>query len=535
MNPNLMLQGNQQEYLDKVISQFRKLTRLNHVEYELKKRSEGDYLIIYLGNPTNRFFGLLQQSLDTLSEENPYKYRTTIKKRASNSNNRLQLPETQLLRTVLSESLTATQHTFADDFFTRYIRSVSGDEEQIVGQSNHIVYGRRGAGKSSLLAYLMHTIRQSNSPYAWVNIQTYSGRNDIGAVAEVLIDVTNQLQPYASNQPDFETFLPNLDAVIDKNEEESIKYLNRLIPRIRRAFGKIASQYGNVFVFLDDIHVVSETLQPILLDKLYSICRGNQIFLKISGIEQFVKLRDSSSRQGLETPGDIQVIKLDYNLTMPDKSKRHIEEILNSHAVYCALPSVGYICGDGVIDRLVWVSAGVPRDALYLFSQAISESSVKDQKRVSVSSVNASASEMTDEKLRDIKIDASGKDGEINKILNSIREFCVTEKRRNVFLVEIQNEDSTYHKVEELIALRLLHILNAGTTPSEVGRRYMALMLDYGFYVGTRTARSVTLFSEEPKPLLAKDVRSFPIFQLPLARGSDGDNRSNKKTSRKKG
>lgn len=534
MSLDIAVQPNQQKYLDEVVNQFKKLTRLTHVQYELKERSEGDYLIIYLGNPTDRFFKLLQQSLDALSEGNPYKQRTTIKKRASSPNNRLQLPETQFLRTILSESLTATQHSFADDFFTRYIRSVSGDEEQIVSQSNHIVYGRRGAGKSSLLAYLMHNLRQSTSPYAWVNIQTYSGRSDVGTVAEVLIDITNQLQGYASNQPDFETFLPNLETVLDKDEEEAIEYLNRLIPRIRRAFGKIASHYGSVFIFLDDIHVVVETLQPILLDKLYSICRGNQVFLKISGIEQFVKLRDPSLRQGLETPGDIQVIRLDYNLTMPDKSKLHIQEILNSHAVYCGLPSVEYVCGDGVIDRLVWVSAGVPRDALYLFSQAISESSVRDQKRVSVGSVNASASEMTDEKLRDIKLDASGKYEEINQILDAIRQFCVTEQRKNVFLVEIQNESSTFHKLEELIALRLLHILHAGITPSEVGRRYMALMLDYGFYVGIRTARSVDLFSEEPKPVLARDVRSFPIFQLASMQEPRKPSKYNRKPSRKK-
>jgi hypothetical protein len=267
---------------------------------------------------------------------------------------------------------------------------------------------------------------------------------------------------------------------------------------------------------------------------LYSICRGNQAFLKLSGIEQFTKLRDPASRQGLETPGDIQVIRLDYNLTMPDKSKRHIQEILNSHAIYCGLPSVDYVCGDGVIDRLVWVSAGVPRDALYLFSQSISESSVRDQKKVSVSSVNTSASEMTEEKLRDIKIDASGKYEEINKILDTIREFCVIEQRKNVFLVEIQNENSTFHKIEELIALRLLHILHSGTTPSEVGRRYMALMLDYGFYVGIRTARSIKLFSEEPKPVLAKDVRSFPIFHLSSMQEPLKSIRSNKKMSSKK-
>ncbi|WP_017324658.1 ATP-binding protein [Synechococcus sp. PCC 7336] len=506
----------QDKYLEEVISQFKQTTRLTQVAYDTKERSEGNYLIIYLHNPTDRFFKLLEQGLDTLPEENPYKKRTTIKKRVSKSSNRLQLPETQFLRTVLSESLTVTEHSFADDFFTRYIRSVSGDEEQIISQGNHIVYGRRGAGKSSLLAYLMHRLRQLPSPYAWVTIQTYSGRKDISTISEVLIDIIDQLKRYASDKSGFDALLINLEEILDKNDDELIEQLNRLIPRIRRAFGKIVSESG-IFVFLDDIHVISEVLQPILLDKLYSICRGNRVFLKISGIEQFVKLRDPASRQGLETPGDIQVIRLDYNLTMPDKSKNHIQEILNSHATYCGLQSVDYICGKGVIDRLVWVAAGVPRDALYLFARAISESSVKGNKKVSVTSVNVAASEMTEEKLRDIKIDASGKYEEVNQLLESIRNFCVTEKRKNVFLVEIQNESPAFHKIEELIALRLLHILSSGFTPKEVGRRYMALMLDYGFYVGLRTAKSIDLFAKEPKPLQAQELRKFPRFKLPTA------------------
>ena len=454
---------------------------------------------------------MLQESLASLSDENPYKEKTTIVKRPRNPNNYLKLPETQFLRTVLSESLTANQHSFPDDFFSRYIKSVSGDEEQIIGQSNHIVYGRRGSGKSSLLAYLMHNLRHSKSPYAWVDIQTYSGRRDIGAIAEIFIDIIEQLKIYNS---ELEKFLPEIDEVTGKSE--NIDLINQLIPKIRRILGKIVSQYGHIFIFLDDIHILYEGLQPILLDKLYSLCRGNQVFLKISGIEQFVKLRDPVSRQGLETPGDIQVIRLDYNLTTPDQSKKHIEEILNKHAIYCGLPSIGYICGKGVIDRLVWVSAGVPRDALYLFAQAIRESSIKDQKKVSVTGINLSASKMADEKLKDIQLDTSEKSNEINKVLDKIRDFCIKQERQNCFLVEIQNENLIFHTIEALISLRLLHILYSSFTPSEVGKRYVALMLDYGLYVALRPAKSIDLFTKEPKPLLAKEVRKFPTFNLDI-------------------
>ena len=61
----------------------------------------------------------------------------------------------------------------------------------------------------------------------------------------------------------------------------------------------------------------------------------------------------------------------------------------------------------------------------------------------------------------------------------------------------------------------------------------MALMLDYGFYVGIRAARSVNLFSEEPKPILAKDVRLFPIFQLSSLQEPRKPSKSSKKSSKK--
>lgn len=502
-------EANYQPFLQEIIEKFKTNTRLPSIEYELKGRADGDYLIIYLSHTTDRFFKLLQKSLSSLSNENPFKEKTTIKKRLSKPSNYLKLPETQFLRTILSESLTASQHSFSDDFFSRYIKSVTGDEEQIISQSNHIVYGRRGSGKSSLLAYLMHNLRQSSSPFAWVNIQTYSGRSDTGAIAEIFIDILEQLTSY---YPELEKFLPDFELITSQNE--SLESLEYLIPKIRRSLGKLASQLGHIFIFLDDIHILKTELQPILLDKLYSLCRGNQVFLKISGIEQFVKLRDPILRQGLETPGDIQIIRLDYNLTTPDQSKKHIEEILNKHAIYCGLPSIDYICGQGVIDRLVWVSAGVPRDALYLFSQAIRESSIKNQKKVSVTGINLSASKMADEKLKDIQLDTSGESVEINKNLNKIRDFCIKQARQNCFLVEIQNENPVFHSIETLISLRLLHILYSSFTPSEVGKRYMALMLDYGLYVAMRPAKSIDLFTKEPRPLLAKEVRQFPTFKL---------------------
>lgn len=71
-----------QENLDKVLQIFQQRSRLTlkEIDYEIKERTDGKYLIIYLCNPTERFFKILNEALESLSKENAYKERTTLKK-----------------------------------------------------------------------------------------------------------------------------------------------------------------------------------------------------------------------------------------------------------------------------------------------------------------------------------------------------------------------------------------------------------------------------------------------------------------------
>lgn len=511
MSQNIFSRDDDKE-LNEILSSFERRARLSPIAYEIKERIDGRYVLFSLMNPTNRMFKILNETKDDISDDNPYKNHATIKRRTEKIKNRLQLAESLLLKTVLSESLTVTQHSFEDDFFSRYINSVSGFEHQIISNGNHIVYGRRGAGKSSLLAYLMHTLRKQDKPYAWIAMQTFSGRKDIHVVIDVLKEIietlgSSQLISYENKQ---------IINKLEKIKEEDVKNvelsLDRYLPSIKKYISSIKNNNESKFIFIDDLHVIDSALQPILLGKLYSICRDNMTFLKISGIELFTKTWDPENRVGMETKDDIQVIKLDNNLTMPDKSRKHIEEILDKHAVYCGLPNINYLCGNGVLDRLVWVSAGVPRDALNIFAQAMSYASEKDRQKVSITSVNAAVSVMADEKRKEIEMPSFT---EIRDLFDDIRDFCVTKKRTNAFLVEIKNDNSIYQKIEKLIALRLLHIIHDGITPEEAGRRFKALILDYGFYVGARAAQSVDLFHKKPTgPIQVKELRKLPKFKL---------------------
>ena len=97
-------------------------------------------------------------------------------------------------------------------------------------------------------------------------------------------------------------------------------------------------------------------------------------------------------------------------------------------------------------------------------------------------------------------------------MLEKVKDFCIRKQRKNSFLVRIQNTKESFEDIKKLVALRLVHVLHEGITPHKAGERYVALMLDYGFYVGVRAARSVELFPDTPKSLSAKDLRGLPIF-----------------------
>lgn len=486
-------------------------------DYYVKQRADGPYLVIVFAYPTEEHYHSLNEVIATLPEDNVFKERTAIQKRSSAPTSRLELPETKRLQTEISENLTFTRDSFDSDFFTRYTPSMTGAELQIVAKANYAVYGRRGAGKSSLLAFAMHTSKRNGEPYAWVALQTFTNRADKRVVPAVIAAVFFELSNSSCGEPANSEFKKLGDQFLSlsegETEEDVLEATDRFIFRARQTIAKIATKDRPVTIFLDDVHVISETMQPSVLGYLYKIARGNNVLLKMSGIGQLTRLYDAGASIGLQPTHDIQILTLDLNLTIPKRAEKHIVSILDSHAKYCGLPGVRYIAGEAVLARLVLVAAGVPRDALNIFSLSISKAASHNRRVVAITDVNAAASETAEEKLKDVEQDSSSDAEAVKNILNEVKDFCILKIRKNAFLVEIKNGQPRYNLVQKLVSLRLVHLLHEGITPHRAGKRFIALMLDYGFYVGIRAARSVELIPSSPRAIAAKEFRSLPIFQ----------------------
>lgn len=350
-----------------LISEYAKALGKVEPTWSIKERPDGPYLLFHFAKPNDRLFGLLESAISKISASNQFVGRASIVERSKRPSNVVSLPETRMLQKDLSESLTVDRNTFSDDFWSRYIPSVTNFEQSILGNANFIVYGRRGSGKSSLLAYAMHSNMEQDFPFSWTALQTYSGRGDENAIASVLSEIFFELAPRATSPAELTALASDFDVIAEGALKGGLGKINRLIPRARRVLSQVATRSRPLSIFLDDIHVIDDGLQPKLLSVLYSLTRGNNSYIKVSGIEQFTNIWDSQARQGLEPPHDAQILKLDHNLTMPDRSEQHIISILDAHACFCGLSSIRYLAEDGVLSRLVLIAAAVPRDALSLF------------------------------------------------------------------------------------------------------------------------------------------------------------------------
>ncbi|ATN34471.1 hypothetical protein ACO34A_11730 [Rhizobium sp. ACO-34A] len=423
--------------------------------------------------------------------------------------NLLDGPEAKLLIRTLSEGQNVSRHSYPDDFFERYTFSVGGAEEQITAKANHIVFGRRGAGKSMLLLYALKKVEGEGHPCVWVDVQLYNDRSDEALCGDIIAQILRDLAHTDSASIELGNILTDLES-----PSVTVQSIRKILPRIKRLLSNFTSD-KSAYIFLDDFHVIDRRIQPIVLDLIYAFSRGNKIYLKISSIETLTNTFDSTKKIGLEVSQDVQVLRLDNNLTSPDMTFAHLQKILDAHANYACLPGVRRLCSSGdVLPRLTWVAAGVPRDAMNLFAQSMRRAVSEGKRQVTVSNVNMASSENLTTKIKDLELDSSDAADLLKEELEKIKKFCVEENKINAFLVEILPRNDRYKNIIELVQMRLLHVISDGITPGDAGRKFLALILDYGMYTGIRAAQSVELFNQKTERASYRELRSLPTYKI---------------------
>ncbi|TAN41030.1 MAG: ATP-binding protein [Nitrospirae bacterium] len=480
-------------------------------EYSLSDKAGEIYLTIHVGQINDIYTKALSEVRSELAASNEYADRVFLK--AVTPKSWLKAAEVQLLQRILTESLTVGKSTLDSVFHRKFIPFLGGEERRIYSEANHVVFGRRGAGKSSLVLYACHQAQRDARPYAWIALQQYSGRDDLLVIPQVLYEIVEALardpEIGADRIDRLKTLIYSLE---ERGEQLTKREINQKLPVFARDFLPYVRKRKYFYLFLDDVHLLHPAIQPYFLSALYSFARGNNIYLKITAIENLTTLLHEGSQEGLQTPGDAQVIRLDYNLVNPEDALNHLRMILDSYVRYVGIPSIASLADKNVFNRLVWVAAGVPRDALYIFNNAITKAIAAGRRAIAVTDINMAAADSLTEKERYVSDDVAENAAIIMKIVSDIKDYCLREIRCNAFLVRLDSADDRYRLLKKVSDLRFIHILHPGITPEAAGEKYEAYMLDYAFYTGFRKAPSVKEFMSKPEQPLAKDLRKLKRY-----------------------
>jgi hypothetical protein len=413
--------------------------------------------------------------------------------------------------------LTRSTREVSTDASTRgytvpYIPFQRMEDHQLAQPASHIVRGRRGVGKSTLIRRAVELLQPTPTIYAVLDMQAYSGLTGDDLLREVLHDVCGHLAD--STQRVAARLGTKLDPTALLGVVESIStnatVVNKLPVAIRRALATLTTTTkSHALVFLDDFHVVDHDSQPHLLHAVHGALKGANGWLKVAGLSSLMNTYSPSTREGLQVPGDAQFISLDLTLENPEAAEAHLRAILTGF-----LRAVGHSMSSAVIPeasfrRLVWATAGVPRDFLQMFARTIEHARRNRHATVTLSDVNMAIGEFGQQKLDDVLQDARNEADVLKSLLSALEKLCLDEKQVNGFLV--RSEDSIERSlVHALSDLRMVHLINQSITPNRAAVRYEAYILDYSMFTGFRKRRGVHEMVPEESQFKAAELRALP-------------------------
>ena len=107
-------------------------------------------------------------------------------------------PRIDDLATLLEEGARASAHSVK-----RFIEPMNGTLRRAQSKRHHVVFGRRGSGKSSLLLKTAQTLAESGVPVAYVDLEPFKGHHYPDVLISVLLAALTKFQSWLKEQDSF--------------------------------------------------------------------------------------------------------------------------------------------------------------------------------------------------------------------------------------------------------------------------------------------------------------------------------------------
>jgi hypothetical protein len=417
-------------------------------------------------------------------------------------------------------------------------------------RQNHVVFGRRGCGKSLLLEKVRKgAVPQIRSIY--INCEDYKHHSFPNVLIEILDSIFREMESnlgaWFGRKKKLKDLIVKLrekltalrkkqdeltskvtrkaetegktsmaigvmasqvkaDLGLSSTKKESIeaeyqtfddklRELNQLLPELKRMIEQFFGLSANVdvlFVQLDDFYQLRRPIQPYVADYVHRLCKDVPLFFKIGTLRHASTLYADRDRQpiGIQEHHDYQPINIDYTLAEFKKTSTQLQKILYEYAGKAGMSegeADSLFMGEG-FNRLVLASGGVPRDFLSLFLEALAEKAPGEE-RVGKDDVRNLSRSTFQHRIEELKADSEEKDHDVLiRGIYAIRRFCL-DRRINVFLVAdktLQERTAIRELLNRLLDYRIIHLVGTTLTHKSQSGTFTAYMVDIGAHANLR-------------------------------------------------
>lgn len=452
----------------------------------------------------------LANQLDaTLAERDFSGFVTVKKQKAPSAKTRLSRVQALDDEAVTSfvQLLTSRARTTEVQPSLEYIADVQNTIAAATSERHHLVFGRRGTGKTALLAEAKRRVTDSGNLTVWLNAHTHRHESGSRFFLYFVQRICEEVQTHLRAKRQLPRALVDASKISDETDQLLIaeqpdeRAVARLVQRVHRMLQRfLVSVDCQLYVFLDDFHYLKRDDQPITLDLIHGCVRDCNAWLKVASIQHLTRWYDASKHYGLESGHDAAPIDLDVTLHSPASAKQFLERVLDTYARASGIRRLTSVFSpQGALDRLILASGSVPRDYLSLCSGSIVQARQRKAARfVGVEDVNKAAGEAKQKKIAELEDDAAGVEGQSNEVLLALektRRFCIESKGWTYFRVAFRDKEEhadEYQRLQLLVDMRLVHLVDPSVSDErKARRRFEVYMLDLSQFADQRLRRGL--------------------------------------------
>lgn len=408
----------------------------------------------------------------------------------------------------LIELLNERSRTSEQQPSLEYIKDAAENLRVALTRRHHLLFGRRGVGKTALLLEVKKQIEKSSGTVLWINMQILRGLDANRSFLTVLTricELPEQIHRERESKPSSVSHAAKLSNSVQKLLDRvslANEAVARLVPEAQRLINFVCAETAaDLFIFIDDLHYLEMREQPKFLDSLHGITRDTAAWIKVAGIRNQCRTFTDNPPIGLQSGHDAAEIPLDVTLEEPKKARSFLSNVLQTYLHAAGISNRTGFMSQAALDRLVLAAGGVPRDFLTVAARSIQITRLRDNARhVGAQDVNEAAGEAGKQKRSDLEEDAASSAGQAATRLHALerlRSFCIDEHHYSFFRVGLRDKHEhadAYRLLQSLVDLRMIHLVKSSLSEAHAaGERSEVYMLDLSEYSGSRLKKYLTV------------------------------------------